>query len=51
MDDPFLMCRAEAMRDLDRVLDGFPDGQPAVSESRSQRLALEQFRDGVRDTI
>ena len=51
MDDSFLVCRAEAMRDLDRPLDDFTDRKRTVSKPGSQRLALEQFRDGVREAI
>jgi len=51
MHDFLLVCRAEPMRDLDRPLDGFTDRERAASKSRSQRLAFQQFSDGVRDAI
>jgi hypothetical protein len=46
MDDPLLVGGRQAARDLHRDMARLSDGECTGGERRSQRLALEQFRDG-----
>jgi len=45
VDDPFLVRRCEAARDLNGEVDGLADRQRASRESRTERLALQELHD------
>ena len=52
VDDPLLVRRREAARDLDRVVDRLARRRAAPPASAlAQRLALEQLRDDVRRAV
>ena len=51
MDDPLLVRRGEALRELHRVVDGLPHRDRAGTETATQRLALEELGDDVRRTL
>src|SRR5215472_6251291 len=43
--DPFFMCGSQAVRDLQGEIDRLARWQGRATDTLSQRLALEQFRD------
>ena len=47
VDDALLVGRGEALRDLERVVDGLPLRNRTRVELAAQRLAFQQLRDGV----
>ena len=51
VDDPLLVRRREAVRDLQGVVDGLARREPPGRERRPQRLALEELLDDVRRAV
>jgi hypothetical protein len=51
MDDASFVRGAEAVGDLNGVIDGLPGRQRTVRQQPAQRLAVEQFHDGVCDAV
>ena len=51
MDDPLVVSGGEAVRDLERVVEGLADGKRSALEAGPQGLAFEQLRDDVGGTV
>ena len=51
VDDALLVRRGEALRDLQRVVDGLLLRDRSAVEPVAQRLALQQLHDGVGDAL
>jgi hypothetical protein len=51
VDDPALVRGGEPPRDLDGVLDGLARGEPADTDLRAERVALQPLRDDVRQRL
>ena len=51
VDQLLVVCRGQALRHLDRPIDGLPPRNRTAAQPVPERFAFEQFRDGIQPAV